>query len=462
MARGKPRIAIVGGGPGGLFTVYHLKHSLAARVTLFEQSERLGGKVLTDWIGHPPARFEAGTAEYYHPVTGHDPLLELMLALGLRPVWMPGGSNVEQGLPVRCRGKELGGRYGLAAGQALDDFEDVVRETRGSKAFSKGGRTADQSHPWTSRTFRSILDRVHHPATRHHIEVACHSDTVCEPDETPAMQGADAWLCDDPEYCKIYGLSGGNDRLIKALTSSVTADIRLNARVDRVTQTTDERYRIEWTEPDAAKSGVFDTVVVALPIAALVNLRWGSDQLEAAVQARLSRYSSHGSYVRVTVLFREAFLHYGIPETYFQLDQFGGCTVYDEGMRWVTDGTEEAKSGLQGRSVLSWLLAGQDAERRMGVADTELVREALDSLPGRLGTAARALFVEGRVHRWPSVICLRPGTMSDRNRFESQVVASGNRPGVVLVGDYFVDSTINGALEAGRNAVKILADSYNP
>ncbi len=42
-------LAIVGGGPGGLMSAWYLKKKLGAlcRVTIYEASDRIGGKILT-------------------------------------------------------------------------------------------------------------------------------------------------------------------------------------------------------------------------------------------------------------------------------------------------------------------------------------------------------------------------------------------------------------------------------
>src|SRR3979490_3195459 len=74
------RVAIVGGGPGGLFTAWHLADRLGAacKVTIYEATDRLGGKILTrkfPGIGS----YEAGAAEIYdYSELGYDPLRELI------------------------------------------------------------------------------------------------------------------------------------------------------------------------------------------------------------------------------------------------------------------------------------------------------------------------------------------------------------------------------------------------
>ena len=61
------RVAIIGGGPGGLFTAWHLADRLGAacKVTIYEATDRLGGKILT---GKFPGvgSYEIGAAEIYN------------------------------------------------------------------------------------------------------------------------------------------------------------------------------------------------------------------------------------------------------------------------------------------------------------------------------------------------------------------------------------------------------------
>ena len=61
------QIGIVGGGPGGLMTAYFLQKwaNDPHRVTLFEASHRLGGKILMPSFQTVAATYEAGAAEIY-------------------------------------------------------------------------------------------------------------------------------------------------------------------------------------------------------------------------------------------------------------------------------------------------------------------------------------------------------------------------------------------------------------
>ena len=84
-------LAIVGGGPGGLMSAWYLKKKLGelCTVTIYEASDRVGGKILTRQFDSAPAMYEAGVAEIYdYSMTGPDPLRELIQHFGLQTIPM--------------------------------------------------------------------------------------------------------------------------------------------------------------------------------------------------------------------------------------------------------------------------------------------------------------------------------------------------------------------------------------
>ena len=94
------RVAVIGGGPGGMFTAWHLaaKAGPSCQITVFEASDRLGGKILTgEFAGVGP--YEAGVAEIYdYSRLGPDPLHDLIVKdLGLQPKYLHGGPCVLDG-----------------------------------------------------------------------------------------------------------------------------------------------------------------------------------------------------------------------------------------------------------------------------------------------------------------------------------------------------------------------------
>ena len=155
-------LAIVGGGPGGLMSAWYLKHKLGApcRVTIYEATDRIGGKVMTRRFNSSPAMYEAGVAEIYdYSMTGPDPLRELMQHFGLQTIPM----DAEQ---VQLDGELLRRHSGHAPQVRRQDR----RRDRGVSArraremvspieYYEGVGAHDNEHPWAWITCEELLDR---------------------------------------------------------------------------------------------------------------------------------------------------------------------------------------------------------------------------------------------------------------------------------------------------------------
>ncbi len=126
-------------------------------------------------------------------------------------------------------------------------------------------------------------------------------------------------------------------------------------------------------------------------------------------------------------------------------EAFGGCCVYNEGARH-----DVGKHG-----VLNWLIPGSDALAFANLSDQELVEAALKSLPASLGDA-RAHFMEGKIHRWLSSVNAIPGGLPVRDVMTNHRPEPKEHPGIVVVGDYLFDSTLNGLLDSSDAATDII------
>src|SRR5581483_7025306 len=89
------------------------------------------------------------------------------------------------------------------------------------------------------------------------------------------------------------------------------------------------------------------------------------------------------------------------------------------------------------------------------LSDAELIDAALKSLPASLGDA-RAHFVEGKVHRWLSSVNALPGGLPARDVMTNHRPEPKQHPGLVVVGDYLFDSTLNGLLDSSDAATDII------
>jgi SAM-dependent methyltransferase len=105
--------------------------------------------------------------------------------------------------------------------------------------------------------------------------------------------------------------------------------------------------------------------------------------------------------------------------------------------------------------VLNWLIAGSEALAFANLGDQELIDAALKSLPASLGDA-RAHFMEGKTHRWLSSVNALPGGMPARDVMTNHRPEPKQHPGLVVVGDYLFDSTLNGLLDSSDAATDII------
>ncbi len=141
----------------------------------------------------------------------------------------------------------------------------------------------------------------------------------------------------------------------------------------------------------------------------------------------------------MTILFREPFWKETVAGSYFMLDAFGGCCVYDQ-----TVASHGSRLG-----VLGWLISGDAAVRMSNLDDDELVRQALESLPESL-RHGRELAIEGRVNRWVGAVNALPGGRPLREPDSRHTPDPKNHPMLFVVGDYLFDSTINGVYDSAE------------
>ena len=189
----------------------------------------------------------------------------------------------------------------------------------------------------------------------------------------------------------------------------------------------------------------FDLVLMCLPHSWLATMRWDGEQLRKSMVKHVAYFDRPAHYLRVSLLFDEPFWGEKIPGAWFMSEAFGGCCVYNEGARH-----DVGKHG-----VLNWLIAGSDALAFANLSDQELIDAALKSLPASLGDA-RAHFMEGKIHRWLSSVNAMPGGMPARDVMTNHRPDPKQHPGLVVVGDYLFDSTLNGLLDSSDAATDII------
>src|SRR5713101_8441521 len=94
---------------------------------------------------------------------------------------------------------------------------------------------------------------------------------------------------------------------------------------------------------------------------------------------------------------------------------------------------------------------------RVSILFHEPFDAALKSLPASLGNA-RDHFLEGKIHRWLSSVNALPGGLPARDVLTNHRPEPKQHPGLVVVGDYLFDSTLNGLLDSSDAATDIIVN----
>ena len=433
------KIAIVGGGPGGLLMSYLLDdfHNDVAQISIFESSLKLGGKVITKQFETAPVTYEAGLAELYdYSRIGPDPLYKLIKEFGFETTAMHGRGVIFKDHILRTD-MDFGRVFGVAALKELLEFYKYCSQQLSPTDYYEGLWTTDNAHPLSNKSYAELLDGLQNDDVRNYVEAIARSDVASEPNLTTALDGLKNILMDHPAYMQLYSVNGGNQRFVDELEERISANIRLNTEIVALSPIGSTGFKLTMRKEAAIGEEEFDIVVFALPNHHLQRVKWETRELSRAMGKHLAAFDRSAHYLRVCVLFQKPFWRLKISGAYFMSDAFGGCCIYDEGQRHP--------SGEFG--VLSWLISGNDAMVLSNLEDEQLLKLVLDSLPSALAEG-RTLALEVKVHRWVGAINALPGgnpVLPLRQRHQPDGAAF---PNLYLAGDYLFDSTLNGVFDS--------------
>ena len=438
-------IGIIGGGPGGLFTAYRLEQlcSTPLNVSIFESSDRLGGKLLTEQFSANGIQYEAGAAEFYdYSLIDEDPLRELIEQFGLQTQSM-GGTSIVQENTVLGTLEDAHDSLGEVALREYLRFNDRAKSEVSPRQFYDGTSTSQINARNTilqEERFSTSLGHLPNK-TRKYIQQHIHSDLAAEPVQTSHRYGLDNYLMNDPAYMQLYSITGGNDLLVHALARRLSTRIRLNTKITTVKNVGQHRLELSWKADDSHQSEEFDAVVVALPIEPLKKLVFLDGSLDFVMQNHIAHHDHPADYLRITILFEKPFWKSWLHDSYCMLDAFDGCCLYDESSR-----IPEAQHGS-----LGWLLGGTAAQKMAEYSDEELVSAAINSLPSHRDEAKK-LFCEAKIHRWLGAVSAQPGGFQQRGLDAKHCPDARTCPNLLVVGDYLFDSTLNGVLDSADYA----------
>lgn len=445
------RVGIVGGGPGGLFTAWHLERlaSTPLEVTIFEAACRLGGKVLTPAFTAAPVRYEAGAAELYdYSPVDHDPLRELVRSLGLPTVPLAGGAVNVGGRPI-ANLDDVAAAFGPAGRRGLVAFDEWARSALSPREFYESGSGSSPADGPPER-FDDTLAAACPPAVGPYVETLIHSDLATEPARTTRSYGLQNYLMNDPAYMRLYRIAGGNEGLVSALAARLAARVRLDAPVEQVCGEPHGPVRIRWRERGTLREEAFDVVILALPVEPLSRLAFADDALEAAMHRHVAHHDHPAHYLRVTLLIEGPTPRIPTDDDFLMLDAFGGSCLY----------VETNREPAAGHGVLGLLVAGAAAAELADRSDEALVAMTMAALPPGLVPAGRRV-IEARVHRWVGAVSAAPGgwiPLSPDRRHQP----SAEHPNLFVVGDYLYDSTLNGVLDSAEYVAGWVAARHEP
>ena len=440
---GVPRVAIVGGGPGGLFTAWHLERLTAVplAVTIIEASGRLGGKVCTASFETAAVRYEAGAAEFYdYSPVDDDPLRELVKQMGLPTVALGGSSLFLAGQQI-ANLDDLVDTFGTNARREYTTFDTRARSSMTPTEFYESGsdHAADAA---AEGRFATMLEDIACAGTRRYVSTMIHSDLATEPDATNCGYGLQNYLMNDPAYMRLYCIPGGNEQLVDAIAARLAAAVRFATVVTEVGTHADGSIRLQMQVDGQMRSEDFDIVILALPMDALKRVRFSGTILEEAMRRHVEHHDHPAHYLRISVLLDRPAPVLPGDDAYLMLEDFGGTCLY----------VESARDPDAAHGVLGWLVGGAQAVEMASLPDEMLVAAVLESLPPPL-VACREQVLEARVHRWEGAVSALPGgwrrlTVDRRHR------PSPAHPSLFVVGDYLYDSTLNGVLDSAEHVAR--------
>jgi protoporphyrinogen oxidase/SAM-dependent methyltransferase len=446
-------VAIVGGGPGGLMTAWHLDQKLEheCKVTIFEASGLLGGKILSRKFDKIDALYEAGVAEIYgYWMLGPDPLREMIDGFGLETV--PMDSETVQMDGRLARGLDgVRATFGARTANAIKAFRKKCTRQLSPAQYYEGVGKDDNTHAWMSRTGQEVLEEeVDDELARKFFKITSRSDVASEPHLTSGLNALKNFLMDVDGYIELYSIKGGNEKLIEKLAAACTDTIQLHSRVLKVSRNEDETYRLAIQRNGRIEEQDFDIVIMTLPHNWLATVEFEGELLAPAMVKHLAHFDRPAHYLRVTLLFKEKVWEPHVTDAWWMSDTFGGCCVY----------VENARHDYPQGGALGWLIAGCDALAYCNLSDEELIAAALDSLPPVMAAQAREAFLEGRVHRWLSSVNAIPGGLPVRSARANHLPEPTQHPGLFVVGDYLYDSTLNGLLDSADIASDLVVSRF--
>jgi monoamine oxidase len=443
------RVAVVGAGLAGLDAAWYLSQC-GLTVTVFEATDRIGGRVRTDDDLAPGKVVEAG-AELIG--ANHPMWWELAAIFGLQLTPLTTSEDYERaGLQVRLR---MGGHDFTEAErkQLYVDLQWLI------DVIGQDAMDVDPLEPWMSpkasildgKTVSERLDELFgatSSTTRDVFEFIVENDN-CAPswqqnylgllalvsagrmgDDTVGLRGY--W-----EYTETHRCAGGNHQLAAQLATGLT-DLRLSAPVDTISLS-DSGVSIDWSGPSGG-SEAFDYVVLAAP-----PFTWPTVHAAPFDWDPVRWTMSHGPAVK----------HLSSVDTEFWVPAGLAPSALSDGFGSLWEGTDQQPTG-DGGFVLTVYSGGKYV-----MPDLDYPPKIAELYPGYAPSATR--FVD-----WPATPYILTGySVPDRGQLTTVgpnlSIPLANR--MVFAGEQACPGFfghMEGALQSGARAAKAILAAVCP
>ena len=422
------RVAILGGGLAGLVVADRLRAAGMRNVTLYEASNRTGGRTLSarDVLG-PGTVVEFGGSFIN---SDHADMLALAQRFGL---------PVEDGQSGEAASLETtffvaGERRGLAeiAASASSLVAHLARLKRRPKAEQDALSAA------------AVLDGARVSGwSRRLIDIGLTQEMGLEPERMSGLHLIDAFAADHRTPSlglfgsdQRYQIAGGNDRVAAALAATLNDRIRLGRRVEAI-RPAGRAYRLSFAGGHEVTA---DLVVLALPLTTLRQVHLGMDLPPLTRRAILeTRYGSNAK------------LFAGLSARPWRAARQNGECIGDVGAQSVWEDDARPGTGPGALTIFAGGRAGMGFASGVPADRARAVLHATDrALPGvAAGFTGRA----ARTH-WPSSpYALGSYSCFGPNQYEGLSEALGPAGQVHFAGERASgdhSGYMNGAAESGR------------
>ena len=438
------RVAIVGGGLGGLTCLHRLTQE-GVEATLYEASaERVGGRVLSavDAFGNGQVA-ELGASF----VNGSDAeLLSLVDEFGLRlkDLYVEYERTWYLESVYWFDGQPLGG-----GGEVIERLEPLISAVEAA---------AGQTNPWSTITWQnatpeeiawdsdSIADRADavglDAGAQAVLRALCGGEYGAELDQISALNCFALFgVSDDAEFDERYKIDGGNDQVPRLLAERHAEKIEMGRALEALREASDGSYVLSFS---GGVEVTADAVVLAIPFSVLREVSLDvalSPEKEAAIGQL-----SYGANAKLAC---------PVTERFWKLMNYNGFTLTDQDFQLTWEATM-MQGGLAG--ILTSLRGG-DGGLALGEGRPESQRDAqfakLEAFwPGASGYIAAAAPL--RAH-WPTEPYAR-GSYSGYS--PGQWTAFGGAEATPAGGIFFAGEHtspifrgyMNGAAESGARA----------